>query len=290
MAKTLLIELADGENRQTIRCARFPVTLGASADCDVRLDGEDVPPYLANIWLKDGEFSLHINSPRLAVMRNGFPVGNGEALRSGELLYVGRYSLGLREEAPAEAAAPAPASAAATAFKPAVSLDWYLAAETGLLAGKGFPVAKAETVFGREADCDIAIAASGVSRRHARLLLSGAGLAVEDLGSTNGSFVNEERVTGQRTLAHGDLLRIDDSRFRVNNLKAAKAAQQAAQQPAAKPAETRPSVAAAAAALQPAAPAPAAPQAPAKAGLPLWPIAIGALLLLLAATAVAFLL
>ncbi|MBI2380382.1 MAG: FHA domain-containing protein [Gammaproteobacteria bacterium] len=289
MPKTLLIELADGEARRTIRCTRFPVTLGASADCDIRLEGEDVPPYLANIWLKEGEFSLSINSPRLAVMRNGFPLSTGEPLRSGELLYIGPYSLSLREEA-VVAPAPAPEVAAATAFKPAVSLDWYLAAETGLLAGKGFPVAKAETVFGRESDCDIAIPASGVSRRHARLLLTGAGLAVEDLGSTNGSFVNEERITGRRNLAHGDLLRIDDSRFRVNNLKAAKAAQQGAQQaPAPKPAETRPRVAeVAASSVRPSEAVTTVP--PPKPGLPLWPMIIGAALLLLAATALAFLL
>jgi diguanylate cyclase (GGDEF)-like protein len=62
-------------------------------------------------------------------------------------------------------------------------------------------------VLGRDADCDLVLEADDVSRRHARLLPEGGGHAVEDLGSTNGTFVGEDRVT-RRALAPGDRVRL----------------------------------------------------------------------------------
>jgi len=62
-------------------------------------------------------------------------------------------------------------------------------------------------VIGRLAEADISIDADSVSRRHARLCLGDEGWQLEDLGSTNGSFVNEERVD-RRVLRDGDVIGI----------------------------------------------------------------------------------
>jgi len=47
-----------------------------------------------------------------------------------------------------------------------------------------------------------------VSRRHARFTAQGGGVAVEDLGSTNGTYVNEQPISSPRTLNPGDKVRI----------------------------------------------------------------------------------
>src|SRR5918997_1503316 len=62
----------------------------------------------------------------------------------------------------------------------------------------------ADVVIGREG-CDVVLADPEVSRRHAALRHTGEGPAVEDLGSTNGTFVNGERISGTRVLSDGDV-------------------------------------------------------------------------------------
>jgi hypothetical protein len=63
-----------------------------------------------------------------------------------------------------------------------------------LAEGKRMPVPDEGAVIGRSRDCDIVLADSNVSRRHAEIRPAGAGWAVGDLGSTNGVRVNGRRV------------------------------------------------------------------------------------------------
>jgi pSer/pThr/pTyr-binding forkhead associated (FHA) protein len=65
-------------------------------------------------------------------------------------------------------------------------------------------------VVGRDSAADVALDAGTVSRRHARIAVHGGHATVEDLGSKNGTFVGEQRVTGVRPLRDGDEIRIGD--------------------------------------------------------------------------------
>ena len=69
-------------------------------------------------------------------------------------------------------------------------------------------LAEGDHIVGREADADVVLDSSSVSRRHARIRVGPASVALEDLGSKNGSFVRNERVVGTVTLADGDEIRI----------------------------------------------------------------------------------
>jgi pSer/pThr/pTyr-binding forkhead associated (FHA) protein len=51
------------------------------------------------------------------------------------------------------------------------------------------------------------------SSRHARITREGRVLIIEDLGSTNGTYLNEEPLTGPQPLYDGDRIRIGDSEF-----------------------------------------------------------------------------
>lgn len=65
-------------------------------------------------------------------------------------------------------------------------------------------------VVGRSPDCDVVLNNTSVSRQHAELLFDGNQWMLRDLGSRNGTGVNGARVTGDRLLQSGDVLRIDE--------------------------------------------------------------------------------
>jgi DNA-binding winged helix-turn-helix (wHTH) protein len=65
-----------------------------------------------------------------------------------------------------------------------------------------------ENVLGRDGVGGARLDSSTVSRRHARIVVLGEKTTIEDLGSKNGTFVNNQPVTTPRTLADGDQIRI----------------------------------------------------------------------------------
>lgn len=69
------------------------------------------------------------------------------------------------------------------------------------------PLRGGETIIGRDADAGVMLAESTVSRRHARIVVGPAVASVEDLGSQNGTWVNESRVADRAMLKDGDRVR-----------------------------------------------------------------------------------
>ncbi len=68
-------------------------------------------------------------------------------------------------------------------------------------------------VMGRSDQVDITIADHSVSRRHARVFRQGQAWMVEDLGSRNGTLLNDQRVTDPAALKPGDAIRVGDTRL-----------------------------------------------------------------------------
>jgi hypothetical protein len=68
-------------------------------------------------------------------------------------------------------------------------------------------------VLGRGDGAEIRLNDPYASSRHARVLLQGGVVVLEDLGSTNGTYLNEELLAGVAPLHHGDRVRIGDSEF-----------------------------------------------------------------------------
>src|SRR5678816_3745170 len=79
--------------------------------------------------------------------------------------------------------------------------------------GKRFALNRNEIVLGRGADCDIQVDRDSVSRRHARVYRNGETWSVEDLQSTNGSYVNDVPVT-RSVLRDADFLKIGAAIFK----------------------------------------------------------------------------
>jgi hypothetical protein len=72
---------------------------------------------------------------------------------------------------------------------------------------KAFPLAKDRVIIGRSADSDVSVSDPGVSRRHAEVRREDGTFVVTDLGSTNGTMVNEKKI-GEHKLEEGDRITI----------------------------------------------------------------------------------
>ena len=70
-------------------------------------------------------------------------------------------------------------------------------------------------VIGRRRDCDLCVPNAGVSRNHCRLFQSEGRVWIEDLGSLNGTFLNEEPVKAPQPVDDGDVLRLGYVVFKV---------------------------------------------------------------------------
>ena len=68
-------------------------------------------------------------------------------------------------------------------------------------------------VLGRGDQAEIRLEDPFASSRHARLVRQGGIVVIEDLGSTNGTYLNEELLSGPQPLHQGDRVRIGDSEF-----------------------------------------------------------------------------
>jgi FHA domain len=82
----------------------------------------------------------------------------------------------------------------------------------GLRAGAAYDLSEG-AVLGRGDQADIVLEDSFASSRHARLVPHGDVIVLEDLGSTNGTYLNDEPLRGPQPLHPGDRIRIGDSAF-----------------------------------------------------------------------------
>ena len=100
----------------------------------------------------------------------------------------------------------------AGAAAPSRSACWVVVGGREQLLGEG------EHVLGRDASAAVTLNSSSVSRRHARIIISGEVATLEDLGSKNGTCVGDQLVSAPTKLSDGDRIRVGtfELTFRTN--------------------------------------------------------------------------
>lgn len=78
----------------------------------------------------------------------------------------------------------------------------------GKHAGREFVVSVPEFLIGRGQECQLRLKSDVVSRRHCAVVVEGDVAVVKDFGSTNGTFLNHQRIEGRRELNSGDRISI----------------------------------------------------------------------------------
>jgi pSer/pThr/pTyr-binding forkhead associated (FHA) protein len=81
--------------------------------------------------------------------------------------------------------------------------------------GRTYPITAAVTVLGRGTEADVIVDDAGVSRRHAEVRAEGDQLTVVDLGSTNGTYVDGEKIAGATAVVDGSRIRVGRSQLTV---------------------------------------------------------------------------
>jgi len=191
MPPTALI-LVSGDGRTTIRRlpSRFPIRV------DGEILGSASMELLDNSHLEVGEhrliFNLSVETPAASGARE--------------------VTVGTAATAPGGAGRP-------SAERPIPDIDpndvspWLL---REMRTGRTISVPRGGMLIGRSEDCHLVVPGRGVSRRHALLEPYATGFAVSDL-SANGTLVNRIRCRDHQPLSSGDMVRIGDEDYRVEN-------------------------------------------------------------------------
>lgn len=194
--------LSPGENR-----------IGNAASAQIALTAPGIAAEHGVIEL-DGDNATLVPADGAATTVNGKPVTTPTPIRAGDLLAFAEVQarvVAVEKAGLASAPRPAPVDdSGATRVRMAVP-KLVLRGVSGAAFGKTFPITGPVTI-GRQADCDISIPSEEISRRHASLKPTPAGLAVEDLGSSNGTYINGKRVQSG-LMRPGEELRLDTIRF-----------------------------------------------------------------------------
>src|SRR5947208_2702023 len=197
------------------------VTLGSDAGCAISLAGAAVLPRHAVLRGEaDGQVIIRKAAPAADVLINGVRLGaEPTPLLHGDKVEVGGHELTFVDERRSgstqyvQAFTPATAGAPAKAGVKPAAIGVTGGRVVSLTDGREYVITGASLVFGREAGCDVVVPGKDVSRRHAEIVQTPKGYLLVD-SSTNGTFVNEERVEGQRILARADVIRLGDEQFR----------------------------------------------------------------------------
>jgi hypothetical protein len=115
--------------------------------------------------------------------------------------------------APARGAAPtrAPASAPTPVAAPTPTGPTRLVVTAGPLRGTTIPLSSSAILLGRAPNCTLVLDDGYSSSRHARIFPQGGAWYVEDLGSTNGTYVGDRRISGIEQLPPGVGVRVGQS-------------------------------------------------------------------------------
>ena len=186
-------------------------TVGSDNTCDFILSSKKVANVHIELLSNHEQITLNDRSNGKSIFVNDIPVGHYGPLKHGDIIRLADMELEITD--PKE-------ELEATAFTPPLISDriaaqksWQLVAIGDWLSGQRFEINK-KSILGRDADCDITIPGTHLSRRHAELFIVDGQLQIRDLGSSNGSYVNGKKIDTV-ALKPGDEIRFDVLTFEV---------------------------------------------------------------------------
>ena len=188
------------------------IKLGSDAECDIVIEEAEVESIHCEINVEQEEITLNNLSKKKSIFVNEFPITKSHSLKAQDVIRIGISELEIIDPLEELNQTRTPVTANKTVIRPAISA-WMLKANSAPLAGQFFQVGNDSTI-GREEGADIIVPLSFVSRIHATLTVKQDKLYIEDANSSNGTFVNNDRVK-RSELHNNDVVRLDEFSFTV---------------------------------------------------------------------------
>lgn len=189
------------DNKKPIWAMEKSFAIGRDSTNHLIIDSPDVASHHAKLLQRDDVFILKDMGSKTGTQVNGQRITQ-KNITCGDKLRFGDIELEVIDP-----------------FEGQPSNYWSLIADANWLSGQEFPLnftpREQTLMLGRGNDCDIVIPGTHLSRHHAELSLTGDNtIALKDLNSANGTFVNEHAVSFKEIKA-GDRLRFDVYSFRL---------------------------------------------------------------------------
>lgn len=188
------------------------IKIGKDTKCDIVVDEAIVDDVHCELMVEQSEITLRNLSANRSVFVNDVPVIKSQKLVAWDVIKLGSAELEIVDPLKERSQPRSAVQSSKTVIRPAISA-WMLKANSAPLSGQFFQVNHAFTI-GRDEKADIMVPLSFISRIHAKLSIKKEKLYVEDAGSSNGTFVNDEKVKSCE-LRNNDELRLDEFSFLV---------------------------------------------------------------------------
>lgn len=221
------LEFVSDSSRPAFQIKSASVWLGRDPSCDVVFDASSatVSRRHAEVRLENGQLLIADNNSFNGTLVNGQRISGVRPLASGDEVQLGSGGPIIRVHAGAAMPPQPPSSPQFRAedtgqrtmvlkLDPTGGLKGADPAAAELILSKAIPEGGSVTV-GRGEGCEVRLDGLQISNRHARFSRSGQGIIVEDLGSTNGTFVNGSR-TAKQQIATTDVVQIGSFTLRVD--------------------------------------------------------------------------
>jgi pSer/pThr/pTyr-binding forkhead associated (FHA) protein len=192
------------------------VTIGSGPGAGVKVTGAGdagamlrVGPDLQSTVRRSGESVVRVNGVQLGAEPT--PLIHGDKIEIGQAeLFFGDDRMAGSTQYISPANMPQRSGVAPRAIRRTRASGGRL---VSLVDGREYAIPAEGLVIGRDASCDVVVPTAEVSRRHAQITPSNEGYVLKDT-STNGVFVNGERVSVTQTLGRGDIVRVGNEDFR----------------------------------------------------------------------------
>jgi len=200
--------------------------IGRDPDASLFLNDPAISRKHSQIYLRNGSPFIENISDRAPTYVNGQVISGAQALHAGDVIGIGSVELLFDADVSPQAhptgeqasiPVAAPAAHAAAPAEPELSVGKTMVSTrqtpTGGLKALTIPLGRDPVLIGRDPTCNFLVTDLMISRVHAKVQPLTAGYGIEDLASTNGTFVNGNRIGTATPLSVGDRVGIGAHQF-----------------------------------------------------------------------------
>ncbi len=182
-------------------------TIGKHPRNSLMIDDAQLHDFHAEIVNQNDTLTINNKADGTGVWVNGIPVSDQTPLKAGDKITLASLELELIDPKSSTHMVP-------QGERQASNENWSIVSSASWLEQNRFNLSGKITI-GRDPSCDITLPLDHLSRKHVELELSGGQLHIRDLDSSNGTYVNGEKIS-QAILKTGDKIKLDVVTFTVN--------------------------------------------------------------------------